>query len=298
MSPGIRFRLGVLLAAFGVLATGLTGLYSYTQSRSLLVHAAERDLMSATQVFGRRLATVIRGISDNVRLLTELELTRSIVKADTRMLQEARRNALADSFHALLRANPDYFQVRFISADGHGLELVRVDRDGSGTVRVPDDALQEKAHFPYVFRALALKRGEVFLSKIGIDHELGSHAALDRPTLHVSSPVVVGDGPALGLIVVSVDVNRVFSELKADLPAHLKLFLTNEWGDYLIHPDASQTFGFDQGRRVQIQDTFADVQPLLEAGAQPLLARAQLGPSQPHPLLGAFLQPPLRRHPR
>ena len=51
MLYGIRFRLGVLLAAFGVLATGLTGLYSYTESRTLLVRAAERDLMTATQGF-------------------------------------------------------------------------------------------------------------------------------------------------------------------------------------------------------------------------------------------------------
>ena len=62
----------------------------------------------------------------------------------------------------------------------------------------------------------------------------------------------------LALVVISVDVNRVFGELKADLPDYLKLFLSNEWGDFLIHPDASQAFGFDQGRRVLIQDSFAD----------------------------------------
>ena len=294
MRLGIRFRLGVLLAAFGVFATGLTGLYSYTQSRSLLVHAAERDLMSATQVFGRRLTTVIRGISEDVRLLTELELTQGLVAGDP-ATQAARKEALADSFHAMLRANPEYFQVRLISAADHGLELVRVDRDAQGTVRVPDDLLQEKAHFPYVFRTLGLRRGEVFLSKMGIDHELGSHAALNQPALHVSSPVMASGDTPLGLVVVTVDVNRVFGELKADLPAHLKLFLTNEWGDFLIHPDPAQTFGFDQGRRVLIQDSFEDVQALLQKSSQPLLARADLGQGEPDPVLGAFIKLPLGR---
>lgn len=294
MRLGIRFRLGVLLAAFGVLATGLTGLYSYTQSRALLVRAAERDLMTATQVFGRRLSTAIRGVADNVRLLTELELTRGVANGDA-VAQEASKAALADAFHAMLRANPDYFQVRLISATDHGLEIVRVDRDAQGTVRVPDHLLQEKAHFPYVFRALSLRAGEVFLSKMSINHELGSHAALDQPTLHVSSPIVGPSGPPSGLIVISVDVSRVFGALKADLPSHLRLFLTNEWGDFLIHPDPTQAFGFDQGRRVLIQDSFADLEPLLHESAQPLLARADFGQSEPDPVLGAFIRLPLGR---
>jgi diguanylate cyclase (GGDEF)-like protein len=290
MRLGIRFRLGVLLAAFGVLATGLTGLYSYTQSRTLLVRAAERDLLSTTQVLARRLATSMRAIGDDVRVLAELDLTRGIASA--RAAPEAQRAALADSFHALLRANPEYFQVRLISATDHGVELVRVDRDGPGTLRIADADLQEKGHFPYVFQALPLRRGEVFLSKIGIDHEQGSHAALNRPALHVATPVAEGDGPAMALVVVSVDVERVFAGLKADLPAHLKLFLTNEWGDFLIHPDPGQAFGFDEGRRVLVQDTFAEVQPLLQGSDGPLLARANLDDDG---VLGAFVKLPLER---
>src|SRR6185369_14805383 len=104
---GIRFRLGLLLAAFGVLATGLTGLYSFMQSRELLVHAAERDLVSSTQVFGRRLTTVVRGIGDDVRLLSELELTRAIAGSPA-PADEGQRAALANAFHAMLRANPAY----------------------------------------------------------------------------------------------------------------------------------------------------------------------------------------------
>ncbi|HEY2928263.1 diguanylate cyclase domain-containing protein [Piscinibacter sp.] len=295
MQFGIRFRLGLLLAAFGVLATGLTGLYSYQQSRALLERAAERDLLTATQVFGRRLSTVVHGIGDDVRWLGQLQLTHAIGASDSPP-PETSKAALADIFQAMLHANPEYFQIRLISAEQHGLELVRVDRDGPGQVRVSGDALQEKSHFPYVFRGLQLRRGEVFLSKIGIDHELGSHAALSQPTMHVSGPVVGTDDKTLALVVISVDVNRVFGELKADLPGYLKLFLSNEWGDFLIHPDPSQAFGFDQGRRVLIQDSFAEVHRLLQGGAQQLLARADLGQGgEPNPLLGAFIRLPLGR---
>ncbi|RQP23771.1 diguanylate cyclase domain-containing protein [Piscinibacter terrae] len=293
MKLGLHIRLGALLAAFGVLATGLTGLYSYTQSRELLVKAAERDLMSSVQMFSRRFATAVHNISDDVRLVGELEVTRSI-PASSGELAEAGKTSLADTFHALLRANPAYFQVRLISARDHGLELVRVDREGQGTVRVLGDMLQEKAHFPYVFNALALKPGEVFLSKIGVNHDVGSHAALNRPAMYISSPVTTPDGMALGLVVITVDITRVFDELKADLPTYRKLFIANEWGDYLVHPDPAQAFGFDQGRRVLIQESIAQVQPLLDGKAQQVLAQAELG-DKPEPALGAFMRMPLGR---
>ncbi|HJW11774.1 MAG TPA: GGDEF domain-containing protein [Albitalea sp.] len=292
MRTGISVRLGVLLAAFGVLATGLTGLYSYSQSRALLVRAAERDLQSATQVFGRRLTTAIHGVGDNARLLTELQITRGIAFTDG-AAPEAQLAALADTFQAMLNANPEYFQIRLISAAQHGLELVRVDRDGPATVRVSGEQLQEKGHFPYVFGARQLSRGEVYLSKIGINHELGSHAALNQPTLNVASPVVTVDGKPFALIVIGVDVTRVFGQLQADLPSYLKLFLANEWGDFLIHPDASQTYGFDQGRRVLMQDTFADMRPLLQGSAQPVLTRADIGSGEPNPVLASFIRQPL-----
>jgi diguanylate cyclase (GGDEF)-like protein len=294
MKFGIRVRLALLLAAFGVLATGLTGMYSYNQSRALLIRAAERDLQSATQVFGRRFSTTIQDISDDVRMLAELELTHRIAQAMDAPA-ESEKAALADVFHALLRANPEYMQVRFIDAGQYGLEVVRVDRDGPGTIRVGEAELQEKAHFSYVFDALAVPAGEAYFSRMGIDHEVGSHSAFNQPTLYASSPVVGPDNRPFGLVVVTVDVNRVFASLKADLPPYLRLFLPNEWGDYLVHPDASQAFGFDQGRRVQIQESFTDVQPLLDKSAQQVLARADMGEHEPQQLLGAFMRLPLGR---
>ena len=291
----IRLRLGLLLAAFGVLATGLTGLYSFTESRALLVRAAERDLMTATQLFGHGLRMQVGHIADDVRLLAQLELIRGLPSARGADAQ-AQKAALADIFDAALRTKPEYLQVRFIAAK-HGWELVRVDRGAQGTLRVGDAQLQQKAHRPYIVRALALPQGEVVLSKIRINHEADSHVARNRPTLHLASPVRLADGTALGVVAVSVDVTRMFDALKADLPRHLQLFLANESGDFLIHPDDSQTFGFERGGRVLIQDHFAGVHTLLAGGTHPVLARTRTGREGSSALLGAFVKLPLSRAP-
>ena len=256
---GIAFKLGIILATFGVLASGLTGYYSYTASRNLLVKTAERDLLTSTQVLGRRLSIALGEIAKDALLLAGIPVAAQVAGAPADPSGDSRKTAIADTFAALLSVHPEYFQVRLISADNNGMELVRVDRDQDSLKRVVGVDLQEKGHYPYVFQASRLAVGQIYFSKIIINHEQGAHSGLDKPTLQVATPVESSRGRKLGLLVINVDLNGLFGLLKQDLPGDFGVFLTNASGDFLIHPDPSKTFGFDRGRRVLVQDTFERV---------------------------------------
>ncbi len=265
-SLGLRLKFGILLAVFGILASGVTGYYFYTASRAMLVRVAEHDMQTSAQVLGRRFTVALREVASNVRLLAELPA------ANRSAVSEVERGALADSFAAMLAVHPEYFQIRLISAENHGIERVRVDRDGNGLTRVKAADMQEKAHFPYVFRTLRLARGQIHLSKIGINHEQGAHSGQDKPTLRVATPLISATGKTLGLIVVNVDLNGLFALLKEDLPSDFQLYLANEWGDFLLHPDPALTFGFDSGRRILMQDSFEQSRALFEGRAEAAVA--------------------------
>ena len=272
MKLGIGFKLGILLAAFGILATGLTGYFFYYSSRAMLLNAAERDLLTATEVLGRNMTVSINAISDNARLLAVIPAANDVASSPDGQVAEREKKELADAFAAMLSVHPEYFQIRLISAGRNGLELVRVDRNGKALMRVAAGDLQEKAHYPYVFESLHLGRGEVRLSKITIDHETGAHSGLNKPTLRVATPVVANGGKVLGLIVINIDLNRLFEFLKTGLPSSYQLYLSNQSGDFLIHPDATQTFGFDRGKRILIQDSFAAVLSLIHGKGVHVLA--------------------------
>lgn len=274
MKFGIAFKLGCLLAVFGVLACGLTGYYSYSSSRATLLKAAERDLLTATQVLGRNLRGNIDGVSRDALMLAGIAQGKALAQAPSAPIREQAENDLAELFETLMRVHPEYMQIRLISATGHGLEQVRVDRDGEQPVRIPYPGLQEKAHFDYVFDTLRLPPGQVRLSPIVINHELGTHSGVGRPTLHVSTPVAGADGQPSSLIVINIDLNQLFDQLRSDLPAHYQVYLSNRWGDLLIHPDQRRTFGFDQGRRRFLQDEFPDVQQLLDTQTESLIGRS------------------------
>ena len=74
---------------------------------------------------------------------------------------------------------------------------MRIDRQGDKLVRVPDDQLQEKSHFPFVFEALSLPDGEVYVSEFGINHEDAAQEAA-VPVFNMASPVVQGAAAGRG----------------------------------------------------------------------------------------------------
>jgi diguanylate cyclase (GGDEF)-like protein len=285
---GIGFKLALLLASFSIVAMGLVGYNSYASSRATLLGATQRDLLTATQVLGQNFEQSIAEVSADVLLLARVPASAGIAAPVPAAGAARERSALADLFAALLDVHPEYFQVRLISARDNGLELVRVDRDGARLSRIEGGDLQEKAHFPYVFHTLRMAPGQVHLSDITINHEAGAHSGLDKPTLRVATPVAGADGKVLGIVVINVDLNRLFARLQHDLPKAYLLYLSNHWGDYLIHPDPSQSFGFDQGRRILIQDGFPRVADLI-AGKEDTLVTDQDSAGE----VAAFVRLPL-----
>jgi len=286
---GIARKLALLLAVVGALASGLTGLYAYQTSRQLLVESAQERLLTSTQVLARRITQSRQEITRNLEVLARLPSTLAVLQhADN-----AQARQLATLFERMMLAHPSYFQIRLISAREHGLERVRVDRQGDLPVEVSGDDLQEKGHYPYVAETLQLKAGEFYLSEIAVNHERGTYAGLDQPALQLATPVTDALGAPLGVVVINVDLNGMFALLAADLPANFKLFLANDDGDILIHPDPTRTFGFDRGRRILIQEEFPMTHDIVRGAREHVVFDA--GDSAPgsEPVVAAFIGQPI-----
>lgn len=292
MRAGLTIKLAILLAGIGILASGLTGYYAYSANRAMLVGAAQRNLLTSTQLLSRRLSTAINDIASDARVLSTLPAAPVIISLQTSEGEQGLKDRLAPVFASVLKAHPEYLQIRLISAEPNGMEQVRVDRDGPRLMRIDGDQLQEKGHYPYVFETLQLRPGEVYLSRLMINHEDGAHAAEGQPTLQVATPVLTTAGKVGGVLVVNVSLTNLFRLLKADLPSHYQLYLTNHWGDFLIHPGAAQTFGFDKGRRILIQDSFRATVPLFRHTTDSVVVNGVDDPKQAQGQVLAFVRKP------
>lgn len=266
---GIGLKLGLLLSMFAVMASGITGYYTFAQSRSMLVDAAETELLTSTQVLGRRLSIILAGIANDVQFLAQLPAAKRLLSEPSTPFQQ--QDHLDQIFTNMLELHPEYFQIRLIGNTEFGRERVRVDRDSTGLKVISYDQMQEKAQYPYVYETLRLQPGEIYLSPININHEIGAHQGLDKPTLRIASPIASVDGKVSGLIVINIDLEGLFKLLQADLPENMLLYLTNQEGDFLIHPDRELAFGFDRGRRILIQNVFPTTSVMFKHGTDNLV---------------------------
>ncbi len=273
---GLGARFMVLLALIGVMASGFTGYYAFSTSRELLVKAAEERLLTATRVLARQVVVQLEGGLRDVRLLAMHPQVREALLLPAGAVSREAEQHVADLFSVLLSTRSEYYQARLIAVADHGSERVRLDRDGDGLLRVEGDALQEKGHMPYVYNALKLPPGQLYLSPPVINREQGAHAGLGRPSIHVSMPIHDEAGVVRGLVVVNIDVERSYQQLSADLPPNLTFMLGNQEGDYLIHPEPAKAFAFDRGQRARVQDDFPAAAAWLVAAEGPLVTRAVL----------------------
>jgi diguanylate cyclase (GGDEF)-like protein len=292
MRPGLTFKLSILLACIGVIASGATGYYAYRANRTMLVSEAEQNLLTSTELLGQRFSGSIDDVAADAQVLATLPSAARVAQLDDGVGADPARERLAKVFGSFMANHPEYLQIRLITRQHYGLELIRFDRDGQSTVRVESNRLQEKGQFAYVFDTLALPPRGIYISPIAVNHEHGAHSAEGKPTLRLGTPVVGEDGSMAGVVVIDVDLAAMLKLLQMDLPRDYQVYLANEWGDFLIHPDASQTFGFDHGRRVFMQDSFPATRPLFEQSKGDVLMNGLVRPQQAAGHVLAFIRRP------
>ncbi|OAJ53038.1 deoxyuridine 5'-triphosphate nucleotidohydrolase [Paraburkholderia ginsengiterrae] len=290
--PGLTVKLSLLLACIGVIASGATGYYAYRANRNMLVNEAELSLLTSTELLGQRFSTSIDDVGADALVLASLPSTAEVAQSDDGLRRNSAREQLANVYSSFMVHHPEYLQIRLITREHHGLELVRFDRDADGLVRVKGDNLQEKGQFAYVFDTLTFSPGRIYTSPIAVNHEYGTHAAEGKPTLRLGTPVSNAQGAVVGVVVIDIDLEGLFKRLQNDLPSDYRVYLANEWGDFLVHPDASKAFGFDRGRRVLMQDSFSVTKPLFAQVQSEVRVNGLARPKQAAGQVLAFVRRP------
>jgi PAS domain S-box-containing protein len=157
------------------------------------------------------------------------------------------RDSLQAIFTSMMKANPDYLQVRLIGLANQGLEWVRVDRKESKLLPTPDISLQTKGHHQYFQETFRKEKGEVYISKIELNRE-NNHISLPHsPVLRVSTPIYFNGEPK-AIVIINIAAQNLIEKLEAHLGGDIYLFhLANDDHEVIRHSDPTKEFLFDQG---------------------------------------------------
>ena len=263
LSTRITFATILLTMAITLL---LIALVSYHLRQQFLQDMDARLTLRA-EINGKQLEQKIETLRQDVLFLAQTPPIQGILRATDNQGVDALekididtwKKQLQETFSAFAIAQSHYFQIRFIGIADQGKEIVRVDKQGDQVQVVPQEQLQAEGDRDYVRESLKLKAGEVYLSEIDLNREWGKVQEPHVRTLRAATPVYGPDNTVFGLVVINMDVAVWLDSIAHDVSPGSQAYLMNAQGDYLIHPDAGLTFGFDLGRIHRWQHDFPNV---------------------------------------
>lgn len=285
---GLPFK-GMGLATRIALVAGLVGLLSIVALTSFILRGSEQILLDRdTQrltgnvaVSAERLRSRIEFGRQDTLLLARtppvLGTFRAMMNSGTDPQDGSSevlwRDRLATIFEGMLEARPEYTRVRLISFGENGLpegrEIVRVNRVPGGDIRrVPESELQDKSSRPFVTETRKLAAGEVYLSPIDFEQDQGRIITPHIAAIRAATPVVDEKGRKLGMVLINIDMGRIFTIVRGPRVRGTDYFITNQDGDFLAHPDPARNFGFERGVQYRLQQDYPQMAGFLKDSAR------------------------------
>jgi PAS domain S-box-containing protein len=251
----------VVLVALTALAVGVL---TYRNVRAIALPRAAERMEVHVRLLAATLEAAVRGARQDITGFQSAAAIAGIARAhgaggvdpEGGTTEAVWRGRIANRFVAELAAKTTYDQFRIITADGR--ELVRVDRSGpNGATRiVREDELRQKFDRPYVAAALATSSDQIYVSPLEFNQEHRAIQAPHIPVLRVARRLDAPDGKPFGIVIINVDMRSAFRELATSPQPHSRIYVVDDRGNYLVHPDPSQEFAVDLGRLQRWQSDF------------------------------------------
>ncbi len=181
---------------------------------------------------------------------------------------------LSRIFRALAANRKIYDQVRYI--DKNGMELVRVNFNGTTPLRVATDKLQDKSRRYYFHDTIGLAPGQVFISPMDLNIEHGQIEQPLKPTIRFGTPIFDKNGVKQGAIILNYMARKLLKRLH-DFPFTIKAdagkpdflsprltetigvpLLLNRDGYFLLSDKPADEWGFMLGNKKTFASRFPD----------------------------------------
>ncbi|MGP9813139.1 PAS domain S-box protein [Rhodopseudomonas sp. NSM] len=265
-------RLTLAMVALVLVTTAVLGFLNYRSIVEMVMPRALLQLQTRSQLHALLMDAYLRGTrADAVSAqasaaLRDLLANRGRTSDGSGEAPSDWRRRIEDRFAAELVGKPNCDILRILGTDDGGRELVRVDRLGpNGAIRaVPAAQLTRRGDRHYFKEGMALPPREVAISRIELNRTATGLEIPYVPTVRTMAPIDAADGTRLGVLVINTNLTALFERVRNSVTNGNLIYIVNDAGDYLLHPDQSREFGFDLGKPNRVQDDFPAFAALLD----------------------------------
>jgi len=251
-----------------VVSAGIVGSLFYYKTTALLVQHAVKDLTTKTYNTGAHIQAHIDDLQNDVLFLIDTPPVQGMLRArktvnqydeqDSSSFQQWQRR-LESIFVTMLNSKRSYLNIRII--DQKGREQIAVRRHGDKVLILKGKQLQNKAHRDYVRDTMKLSAGSIFLSEFNLNREHGEIEVPHRQVLRSATPIYDHEtGNVTGLLIITAEFGHELQEIQNQIQGqNNRIYITNDHGGYLLHPDPDKAYGFNLGKRYRIQEDFPEL---------------------------------------
>ncbi len=150
-------------------------------------------------------------------------------------------------FLAYAKNHPSIAQIRFIGIADNGKELVRITRHEGQAAITQEEQLQEKEHRGYFQNVLQLQPNQVYWSDIELNREHGTIETPPWPTYRAAQVVYDTKNEPFGFVIINYYARPLIELLQSNMETGFSLFLLDQSGRYIIHPDDNKSFAYEFG---------------------------------------------------
>jgi len=233
------FKNAIIYFLVFLLGLGVVGFLMLRNSSNRIINTAKDQLTHNGELIEVQIRDYISNlISDQDFLIKSPVLTNFLEEGSFKNY-----DLLTKSYLSLLQSNEGFSQIRFINVP-NGKEIVRVERVGNKTSIIREPNLQYKKGRTYFKEAMKLDSTSIYFSSIDLNREFGKISVPWMPTLRLARPVYK-QGVIRGVIVININLTKLFSILKGTVGTDYSLEMLNEDGYFLMHENKDSTFVFE-----------------------------------------------------
>jgi len=256
------YKLSLSAAFLVLLSTSMVAYLFYTKTSSILVEHVVKEIANQIQSAGQRLEAKIKVQRNDVIFLANTPPIQGMLRAlkakgfdkQGKSSYQQWLQRLQDIFSNMITSKFNYLKIRYI--DSAGKEIIVVRREGSRVAILNDKQLQDKSHRIYVAETIRLSVGSVYVSEFNLNREYEKVSEPYQEVLRVSTPIYDKKlGGVKGFVIITSEMGHELREIQDNIKnRNRNVYITNNHGSYLFHPDIQKRYGFDLGKNYRIQD--------------------------------------------
>ena len=234
--------LSLFLPLTALVGTGLAAFYQIQTNgiRAELAVAERREIEVKAALFANRFGSIR---ADLMVLAEQHELAVIFDPTSRQDTVQAFWAALAGEYLVVSQQKQQYDQIRFL--DTVGQEVVRVNFNQGQPSIVPDELLQNQSHRYWFQDTIALQEGEVFISPLDLNIELGAIEQPLKPMIRFGTPVFDAQGTKQGIVVLNYLAEAFLQSLSPENSLSAgNILLLNTEGYWLKGSNPEDEWGF------------------------------------------------------